>query len=407
MPQTAGFQYLNVANAWPGFQLEQLVAGSDGALRLSQNNQKYTPYGAALGGPFTTPLNTAEWFRLHATAADVPAGTHIQMFTLTNTGGAPPFPANSADPFDGPGWAAIQRDLLDGVVMNAPAPVLWIGLLFQGTASATPEILQLRVDYGRDTYLPFLPSLYSQDPASRDFLERLLALAASALGGIENEIEDLPLSFDPQAAPDADWLAWLASWMDFRLAGNWSSADARKYLSQAFELYGWRGTIHGLRRMLKMYAGVNARIWEPARYASLWTLGEQSSLGVTTMLAPSPLEGAVLGSTASLDLSRVTDDESGAMLFEDLANTFCVEVYAAELTLPGSVQSLRAVLDREKPAHTVYGLSIIEPGMTIGWQARVGIDSILGDGLPPLRLGQAMGATSLAAAAAPCTPEAV
>jgi hypothetical protein len=117
------------------------------------------------------------------------------------------------------------------------------------------------------------------------------------------------------------------------------------------------------------------------------------------------LTGAVLDSTASLDRSRLTSDESGAILSEDLAHTFCVEVHASELTHPGAIESLRALLDREKPAHTVYGLSIIEPGMNIGWQAHIGVDSILGDGVPPLRLGSPLSATSLSAAAVPCTSE--
>jgi phage tail-like protein len=407
MPQSVGFQYLNVANQWPSFQLHQLTIGPDGALRLAVSNQQYASYGAALGGPFSTALNTTEWFRLHVTSAEAPEDTHIQMFTLTNDGGNPPFVPNSPNPFAGNAWSSIPRDLLDGVIPNPPAPSLWIGLLVQGTPWVTPEIAQIRVDYGRDTYLPFLPGLYSQDTQARDFLERLLALSASALGGTEDEIEDLPLLFDAQASPAPDWLAWLAGWLDFRVSGRWTDTEARSYLAQAFELYGWRGTIEGLRRMLKMYAGVNARIWEPARYTSLWSLGEVSSLGFTTMLSPSPLEGAVLGSTASLDLSRVTDDDTGAMLFEDLAHTFCVEVYGSELKQGGALQSVRALLDREKPAHTVYGLSVIEPGMNVGWQARIGVDSILGNGFPPLRLGQTLGAKSLAAAAAPCTTEVV
>lgn len=153
--------------------------------------------------------------------------------------------------------------------------------------------------------------------------------------------------------------------------------------------------------MLKMYAGVNARIWEPARFTSLWTLGESSSLGATTMLAPSPLEGAVLGSTAEFGLSRLTDDDSGTMLFEDVANRFCVEILSSELTQPRAIESVRALLDREKPAHTVYSLSTIEPIMAIGWQATVGVDAIVGGGAP-LRLGQNLDRKQLAAAAIPC-----
>jgi hypothetical protein len=70
--------------------------------------------------------------------------------------------ANSPNPFAGAGWSGVPRDLLDGVIRNSPAPTLWVGLLFQGSASASPAVEQLRVDYGRDTYLPFLPGIYAQ-----------------------------------------------------------------------------------------------------------------------------------------------------------------------------------------------------------------------------------------------------
>jgi phage tail-like protein len=408
MPENIGFQYLNVGGEWPSFQLNQLVIGPDRALRLTQNAaQQYVAFGSALGGPFSAAVNSTDWFRLRAILSDVPADTHVQLFTLTNDGAAPPYASNSPNPFSGAGWNSIPRDLLEGIVQNPPAANLWVGLLLEGTPTATPVIDQLRVDYGRNTYLSFLPSLYSQDVTSRDFLQRFLALAASALGGPEAQIEDLPLLFDAQATPAPDWLAWLATWLDFPLNGNWNDAKARQYLSRAFDLYALRGTVRGLREMIKRYAGVNARIFEPARHASLWTLSATSTLGVDTMLSPTPVQGAVLGATASLDRSRLTADESGAILFEDLAHTFCVEVYASELTHAGALQSLREVIDREKPAHTVYRLSIIEPGLSIGWQARVGVDSILGEGLPPLRLGQPLGQSSLAATAAPCPSEVV
>jgi phage tail-like protein len=400
MTSDSGFLNLNVGNTWPSFALNKVVISATGKLQLAITGTQYAPFGSALGGPFTTDLEITPWFRLHATDADLPASTHAQFFTYTGSA-APIYTPASPTPFAAPGWNAVPRDLLDGVIFNPPAPQLWVGILLQGTPSATPGISQLRVDYGRDTYLHYLPALYARNPEPRDFLERLLALAATTIGGLESEIDDLPLLFDTKASPAPDWLAWLASWLDFRVSGKWTAAQTRQYLAEAFELYNWRGTIEGLRRMLKMYAGVNARIWEPARFTSLWTLGESSSLGATTMLAPSPLEGAVLGSTAEFSLSRLTDDDSGAMLFEDVANRFCVEVYCSELTQPGALQSVRALLDREKPAHTVYSLSTIEPMMAIGWQAMVGVDAIVGGGAP-LRLGQNIDRKQLAAAAIPC-----
>jgi phage tail-like protein len=259
----------------------------------------------------------------------------------------------------------------------------------------------MRVDYGRDTYLTYLPAIYGEEASRRDFLERLLSLYESVLGGLVGKIEDLPLLFNPFAAPGdgfPSWLSWLAGWLAFDLDEDWSDGQTRQYLAQAFDLYGWRGTASGLRRYLKLYAGVEARIVEPALETSLWCLGETSTLGFTTMLAPSELQGAVLGTSATLDQSYLMrSDDRGVALFQDIAHRFCVQIYCAELSRPGALDDARAVIEREKPAHTAYHLCVIEPRMRVGFQASIGIDAIVGKGPPPARIGMALDTGVIAA----------
>jgi phage tail-like protein len=300
-----------------------------------------------------------------------------------------------------PGWTAAPRDALQAIVANSPAHDFWVGGIVRGDGTATPAISQIRVEYGPDTFLKYLPALYRKDPASRSVLERFLSLAQSELGDLGLEIGDLPLLFDPAAAPAGgfpSWLTWLSGWLAWIVNHNWSEKQAREYLAGAFSLYGWRGTPSGLRRYLKIYAGVNAHIFEPSQTATLWSLGENSSLGFTTMLAPAEAEGAVLGSTAVLDHSDLQSpgDCFGGALFDDIAYRFCVGIYCAELTRPGALRDARAAIAREKPAHTVCYLCLIEPRMRIGVQSRIGIDAIVG-AAPPAILGEQLGFSVLAA----------
>ncbi len=55
------------------------------------------------------------------------------------------------------------------------------------------------------------------------------------------------------------------------------------------------------------------------------------------------------------------------------------------------------MLDAEKPAHTLYELCIVEPRFRVGFQARVGIDTVVGG--PPRSLtlgsGQVLGEESV------------
>jgi hypothetical protein len=96
------------------------------------------------------------------------------------------------------------------------------------------------------------------------------------------------------------------------------------------------------------------------------------------MLAPAAPQGAVLGTSATLDHSHlITNEEFGVPLFEDVAHQFSVQVYRGQLQCVETLPQVRAMIDREKPAHTAYHLCIVEPRMRVGFQARVGIDTIV------------------------------
>jgi len=414
MQSETGFFHLNVANAWPKFALldPNMTIAPDGALTLAcPTGDVFATRGVFRGGPFGAADRPTPWYQLQAYADAQPEGTHVQLFTLTTDEddiGA--FDAAADDPFPKAAhWHAAPRDSLDLVIPNPPAPFLWIGGVLRSNGQAAPRLRQIRVDYGRETSLSFIPAMYGTDASRRDFLQRFLSLHERVLGGLEGVIADLPLLFDPAAAPNGafpSWLSWLADWLAFDLNETWSEAETRQNLAQAFQLYGQRGTVAGMRRYLKLYAGVEARIEEPGLHAALWSLGETSTLGFTTMLAPAQPQGAVVGASATLGQSHLTHgDDFGAVLFEDVAHRFCVQVYCAELTRPGALADVQAVLEREKPAHTAYHLCVIEPRMRVGVQARVGIDAIVAQGPPAAQTGMMLGIGTLAAAAEPCATE--
>src|SRR5207247_1901447 len=166
-----------------------------------------------------------------------------------------------------------------------------------------------------------------------------------------------------------------------------------------FQTYAWRGTAAGLRQALRRFAEVEARIEEPILNAAWWSLPPDetapplqtgnSILGFTTMLAPAEAQGAVLGTTAILDQSHlITDEEFGAPLFGDVAHQFSVLVYRGQVNTDQKRNELCTLIDREKPAHTAYRLCIVEPRMRIGFQARVGIDTVVAGPPPSTRLGE-------------------
>jgi phage tail-like protein len=230
----------------------------------------------------------------------------------------------------------------------------------------------------------FLPAAYRRGDARPSFGEPAMLLLESLLDELEGAIDGLPLLFDPRTAPDDgapdSWLDWLAGWLGVELQEEWDDAKRRSTVAAAFAANGRRGTVEGLIDAIRLATGAVVHISEPGTASSIWSLGETSTLGASTMLAVAHPDGAIVGVTATPGQSHlIREDEYGAPLFEDQAHTFCVSAYAVDLAGVDATSTMRAVIDREKPAHTAYELCTIDALLRVGFQAQVGIDTIVGN----------------------------
>jgi len=375
-------------------ELTGLVQAADRSLTLPQQpDGSFTLQGSFLAGPFEVGDQATGWHRLQVLSLDgtgeQPEGAHLRLYTRTSAQtAAPALPpielysgaADELAPSDT--WRSTQRDAQDMLLLNAPGRYLWVYGLFSSDGRNTPRVEQLRVEYERESWLRYLPAIYTPGKQDPTYIERALALFQSMLDEQEGHLQELPRLFDPLAAP-AEWLDWLAGWLAFELDETWSDEKRRQALKQAFALQGLRGTVEGLRAMILLYTGAKARIIEPARRSHLWSLGETSTLGFTTMLVPAQAQGAVLATTADLGSSHLLAAEDyGAPLFSDLAHHFCVQVYAAEIGGKADLERLERVVEREKPAHTTCCVQVIDAGMRVGSQARLGVDAIVPPAAP-------------------------
>ncbi|NJL22532.1 MAG: phage tail protein I [Leptolyngbyaceae cyanobacterium SM1_3_5] len=376
--------------------------GGGGAVMRLIPAQAFGETGSFLAGAFHVDVAAqppTRWFRLRAIVDPLPPSCHLQFFTYTSF--LPDAPTVATPILDrvNPGelvpldtWWAAPLDGLDLLILNQPAPYLWIKGVWRSDGTASPILNQMRLEYNSETWLRHLPAIYQRGGSEQVFLERFLALFETLLAEETEQIDRLPQLFDRSAAPDRfphDWLDWLAGWLAFDLDETWSELQRRQAIADAFSLYSQRGTVTGLKQLIRLYTGAIAHIDEPARFASLWSLGD-SALGFTTMLAPGDPQGAVIGTTATLNQTHLIQAEDyGAPLFEDVAHRFCVQVYAADVDSEAAMVRVQQVLDREKPAHTTYQLCAIEAQMRVGFQARLGIDAIVGAPPPDLVLTEA------------------
>lgn len=390
--------------------------GSQRPLRLGIE-QGFRTKGLLWSKPITPASPAVAWHCLVTELKASAPAAHLQFFlhTADDPNDAPADPSLDAgvgNPFADARWKSVSSDVSDFLI-DGLGRYLWIAALFSGDGTVSPVVSQIRVQFNHKGYDEYLPAIYRDYASCGDFLRRLLSLFESFYVELEDQIDALPAFFDPAAMP-AEFLPWLADWLSLALDENWDEHLKRRLIAEAFEMFGKRGTVEGLRQALRIFAGVEAIIEEPILNASWWALpaekssctpattcpdttekdwqgNETSLLGVSTMLAPAEAQGAVLGTSAVLDRSHLmTDDEFAAPLFEDVAHQFTAQIYRGQLRCANTLRQIRRVLDREKPAHTAYHLCVIEPRMRVGFQARIGIDTFIAGEAAAMRLNEGL-----------------
>jgi phage tail P2-like protein len=190
-------------------------------------------------------------------------------------------------------------------------------------------------------YVTYLPAVL-QRPFMAQFLlafEAVLSggVAAPPSGtasppaqGLEQVIGGISAYFDPASAP-AEFLPWLAQWAATSLRNDWSVDVQRAFLAQVVPLYHQRGTAAGLATILALSQDV--------------AVVDDLSFPTTGTLPPGISPG----------------QDMPPHYFEV---TVTVNVNDPVL-LARKTREVQAIIDREKPAHTIYGLRIQYPAMRI------------------------------------------
>ena len=412
-----------VAAVGIGSHAEMYVhSGGSAAPSVLAGTGAYRTGGVAWGGPFVNPsIQRQPWHLVRAALTQSGPGTHFQLYLSTQQTQPPVDPA-ADDPFSDPGWHSlpVAPDAAETLFAGQPLGTVWVGLQLRGEGLATPVLSQIRIDFAHRTLLRNLPAIYREDPASavttnvqgvgtssrpglmpsgnpakvcghrtsRQFLARWLTLFESGFDSEHELVEGLAALFDPAAAHPR-FLQWLAGWLALELPETWPVPRQRQAIAGAFTSYAARGTAAGLVEALHTELGLTAVVEEPIVHSGWWALpdddpapaqAELSVLGVSTVLAATEPQGAVLGSTAVLDGSTLSPQEEYARaLFADVAHQFTVRLYRGAAFSDRALSDANALVARHAPAHAAYHVCVVEPGLRVGVQSRIGIDAIIGD----------------------------
>ena len=112
-------------------------------------------------------------------------------------------------------------------------------------------------------FAAMLPALFQED----DFTVRFSSAFDEVLAPVLCTLDNLAAYFDPELTPP-DFLEWLARWVQVGLREGWALERQRRLVTAAVDLFRWRGTVRGLRRLVAAYTGTQPEIVESGAVAA-------------------------------------------------------------------------------------------------------------------------------------------
>lgn len=318
------------------------------------------------GQPFDSGIPGCTWHRL-LLDAEVPDGCAIAIGARASDDAALlaqlPFLAQPSPYLRGGGselpwhdpWADVARrpasprtGTWELLLQHVHGRYAQLELTLQGTGRTTPSLRALRAWYPRFSYVrAYLPEVFQEEDEPGRFLERMLANVEGMLTEQEARIEGAWALADPRTAP-AGALDWLASWVGLHLEPAWPTARRRFLLEHVDRLYRMRGTVGGLRALLRAYLGC--------------------SLDADAVFAEGPRTD---------DPARIVD---------------LTAPHRFRVLVPGRLDDDRAamvarIVGAARPAHASFEIRATSGLLVVG-EAQVGVDALLGEspGFSPLVL---------------------
>jgi phage tail-like protein len=122
------------------------------------------------------------------------------------------------------------------------------------------EIRSVQIYSAWESFLDYLPEIYREYDG---FADRFLRLFAAQYLDLERQIDELPGTFDPAAAPE-ETLRWLAELVGVPHAGLWRAEGLRKLLSSG--IYKRRGQFSAFADYIEYFTGHKPYVAEHYRY---------------------------------------------------------------------------------------------------------------------------------------------
>ena len=253
---------------------------------------------------------------------------------------------------------------------------LWFRIALTGDRKISPNVRSLTIFFPRIAYMEYLPATYQENPTSKDFLERFLSIFESILLEVDFTIDHLSRFFDAAGAP-AEFLSWLGSWLAISIDDNWPEDRKRQLIENAISLYKKRGTRKGLEDMLGLYTDSKAFVVENFRIDRATQKKENYQTYQDRNTSGEEVEAIFLPpQDAKTTLEDGEERKTSSVLFGEERFRFCVLLTDASLS-ENTLNIIRKIIEDQKPAHTCYGLKVLQPWFYLDMHTYLCINTVL------------------------------
>jgi len=292
--------------------------------------------------PFDSTINDTIWHKI-TLDCDILPNTVVDIFYYSS---------NSSDLPMHPSWQQLPPNPYDALLVEAKGRYLWIKInLSSLDGILSPKVHSIKVFFPRSTYLKYLPSLYSKDKKSKDFLERFLSIFETIQSSIDEKITSIPKYLDPRSTPN-EYLSWLSMWFAFEFDQTWNDKKLRMLLESLPQIYKGRGTRQSLEYILSIYLGLPVNLI-PFFQNQKFVIVEHFQIKTGMNL-----------------------DHDYKSLYGDNPYSFFILLNSLEVKRD-LVDHIRKIVYKEKPAHTIGHVVMIEPWFELNSHTYLGVNTYL------------------------------
>lgn len=341
------------------------LAGTDIALIARPRSIRLPRMGEYVSEQLDGEITASQWHRLTLDMS-VPEGTRVLIQTHTSDRAVDE--TELADLNWGPAAlfsATEQVGFAETLIQNGRGRYLRIRVQLFGDGFTTPTLRHIHVYGPRNSALRYLPAPYRQDPESEVFLDRWLSYFDTLFEEIRFQISDFTRYLDPMGVPAGEYLEWLGSWFDWQFLAQWPEDIRREMIASSVSFFKQRGTLEGLRQMLQWHTGL---MGEQPGIVEHYRLRHYQ----TQQVLPTAADGTAQQQTLFIGGKPFVPPP------EQINHWFSVILPASVVPDKAAYDTLDAIIRAQKPAHTEFRLCLFSPGLRVGKQSSIGVDTWLG-----------------------------